>query len=46
MTTERVRRLEAAMADLRPRRVEGVWHRFIAELYKDDAQRDALASMR
>lgn len=40
MTTERVRRLEAAMADLRPRRVEGVWHRFVAELYKDDADSD------
>src|SRR3989337_4230352 len=40
MTTERVRRLEAAMASLRPRRVEGVWHRFVAELHKDDADTD------
>lgn len=40
MTTERLRRLETAMADLRPRRVEGVWHRFVAELYKDDAGSD------
>ena len=40
MTNERVRRLEAAMADLRPRRVEGVWHRFVAELYKDEADSD------
>lgn len=28
------------MADLRPRRVEGIWHRFVAELYKDDADSD------
>lgn len=28
------------MADLRPRRVEGVWHRFVAELHKDDANSD------
>ena len=40
MTNERVRRLEAAMADLRPRRVEGEWHRFVAELYKDEADSD------
>src|SRR3970040_1536017 len=40
MTTERVRRLEAAMASLRPRRVEGVWHRFVAELHKEDADTD------
>lgn len=40
MTTERLRRLETAMADLRPRRVEGAWHRFVAELYKDDAGSD------
>ena len=40
MTQERVRRLEAAISALRPRRVEGVWHRFIAERYKDDAGSD------
>lgn len=40
MTNERLRRLEAAMADLRPRRVDGVWHRFVAELYKEDADSD------
>ncbi len=40
MTTERLRRLEAAMAGLQPRRVEGVWHRFVAELHKDDADSD------
>lgn len=40
MTTERVRRLEAAMTRLRPRRVEGVWHRFVAERYKDAADSD------
>lgn len=40
MTTERVRRLDAAMADLRPRRVEGVWHRFVAELHKNAADSD------
>lgn len=28
------------MADLRPRRVQGVWHRFVAEPYKDDAGSD------
>ncbi|MGH2373494.1 MAG: RES domain-containing protein [bacterium] len=28
------------MASLRPRRVEGVWHRFIAEPYKEDAGSD------
>ncbi|MDQ7842112.1 MAG: RES family NAD+ phosphorylase [bacterium] len=28
------------MAGLRPRRVEGVWHRFVAELHKDDADSD------
>ncbi|MGQ0548119.1 MAG: RES domain-containing protein [Armatimonadota bacterium] len=33
-------RLEAAMVELRPGRVEGVWHRFVAELYKDDADSD------
>lgn len=40
MTAERVRRLEAAMADLRPQRVDGVWHRFVAELHKGDANSD------
>jgi RES domain-containing protein len=40
MTTERVRRLEAVLAHLRPRRVEGVWHRFVAERYKDAADSD------
>lgn len=35
-----MRRFEAAMADLRPRRVEGVWHRFVAELHKNDADSD------
>jgi len=28
------------MANLWPRRVEGVWHRFVAEPYKDDADSD------
>lgn len=40
MTNERMLRLEAAMADLRPGRVEGVWHRFVTELYKDGADSD------
>jgi len=40
MTTERLRRLEAAMASLRPRRVESVWHRFVAELHKDTTNSD------
>ena len=37
MTSERGHRLEAELAELRPRRVEGVWHRFVAEPYKDRA---------
>jgi len=40
MTRERVSRLEAAMADLGPRRVEGVWHRYVTEPHKDDAGSD------
>src|SRR3989304_675016 len=40
MTAERVRPLEVAMADLRPTHVEGVWHRFVAEIHKDDADSD------
>lgn len=28
------------MAHLRPRRVEGLWHRFVAEAYKDAADSD------
>jgi RES domain-containing protein len=40
MMKERMHSLEAAMADLRPRRVEGVWHRFIADLFKDGADSD------
>src|SRR3990170_1105227 len=40
MTAERARRLEAAMADLRPLLVEGIWHRFVAELHKDSADSD------
>ncbi len=28
------------MADLRPRRVEGVWHRFVAEQHKETADSD------
>ncbi len=40
MANDRVRRFEAAMADLRPRQVEGVWHRFIAESRKDEADSD------
>lgn len=28
------------MADVRPRKVEGVWHRFIAESHREDADSD------
>jgi len=40
MPADRVSRLAAAMAEVRPRQVHGVWHRFVEESYREDADSD------